>query len=42
VQKISAEKRNEGPRIEIVTCRGARKNVDMMNGGKKMKQWVRK
>jgi hypothetical protein len=35
VQKISAEKCNEGPRIAVVTHGGARTGDDMMNGGKR-------
>jgi hypothetical protein len=42
VHKISAEERNEGPRITIVTCGGARVGSNMMNGGKQAKYWVRK
>jgi hypothetical protein len=42
VQKISAEKCNEGPRIAVVTRRGARTRVDVMNEGKQTEQWVRK
>jgi hypothetical protein len=42
VQKISSKKCNEGPRITVVTRGGARTRVDMMNGGKQTKQWVRK
>ena len=33
VQKISAKKRNEGPRITVVTHEGARIGVDVTNGG---------
>jgi hypothetical protein len=32
-RKISAEKQNEGPRIEIVTRRGDRTWDDIMNQG---------
>jgi hypothetical protein len=39
--KISSEECNEGPRIVVVTCIGARTGADMMNGGKQSKQWVR-
>jgi hypothetical protein len=42
VQKISAEKHNEGPRIAVVMHGGARTGVDVMNGGRKVEQWVRK
>jgi hypothetical protein len=42
VQKISAERRNEGPRIAVVTRRGARIGVDMTNGGTYTEQWVKK
>jgi hypothetical protein len=36
VQKISVEKRNEGPRITTITCGGDRIGDDAMNGGR----WV--
>jgi hypothetical protein len=42
VQKISTERCNEGPRIVVVMCGGARTGVDMMNEGKQTEQWVRK
>jgi len=42
VQEISTKKCNEGPRITIVTCGGNRTGVDMTNGEKKTKKWVRK
>jgi hypothetical protein len=42
VHKISAEKHNEGPRITIVMCKGARTRDDATNGGRHDEQWVRK
>jgi hypothetical protein len=42
VQKISAEKCNEGPRIAVVTRGGTRTGVDAMNGGKQDEKWVNK
>jgi hypothetical protein len=42
VQKISAKKHNEGPRISVVTCKGSRIGDDMKNGWKHIEQWVRK
>jgi hypothetical protein len=41
VQKISAEKHNEGPRIAVVMHGGDRTGADVMNGGKQDEQWVR-
>jgi hypothetical protein len=41
VHKMSAEKRNEGPRITVVICGGAMTEDDMMNEGKYIEQRVR-
>jgi hypothetical protein len=42
VQKISVEKCDEGPRITVVMCGGARTGADVMNKGMQIEQWVRK
>jgi hypothetical protein len=42
VQNISTEKHDEGPRIEVVMCGGARTGADAMNKGMQIEQWVRK
>jgi hypothetical protein len=34
IQTTSVKEHNERPRIIIVTCKGARKGVDVTNGGK--------
>jgi hypothetical protein len=41
VQKISAEKCNEGSRIAVVMHGGSRTRTDVVNEGKKKNQWVR-
>jgi hypothetical protein len=38
VQKITTEKQNEVPRIEVVTCKGDRTWDDTMNRGKKVEK----
>jgi hypothetical protein len=41
LQKISVEKCNEGPIIEVVRRRGSRTRVDVENRGKQAEKWVR-
>jgi hypothetical protein len=42
VQKISTKIRDEGPKIEAVTCRGSRAGIDARVGGRMVEQWVKK
>jgi hypothetical protein len=42
IQKISTEIHDEGPKIEVVTCGGAKTGVDTTNGGRQSEKWVRK
>jgi hypothetical protein len=42
VQNISKNIHDEGPKIAVGMCRGAKTGTDTINGGRQSEQWVRK